>query len=88
MIFKIALFVIALFSMTSCKQRINSNPREISFWHFQSEPKMKSALKEIISKFELENNCKVITAVNLLNFQDEQLYSLAAGYLRRLQECP
>jgi multiple sugar transport system substrate-binding protein len=61
MIFKIALFVIALFSVTSCKQKINSNPKEISFWHFQSEPKMKSALKELISKFELENNCKVIT---------------------------
>lgn len=59
--FKITLLLLSLLSLTSCKKQLNDNPNEISFWHFQSEPKMKNALKELIAKFEKENNCKVKT---------------------------
>lgn len=31
------------------------------FWHFWSEPTQKQVLRELINRFESENNCKVIT---------------------------
>jgi multiple sugar transport system substrate-binding protein len=36
-----------------------TKPDEITFWHFRSEPKQREALKNIVTRFEAENTCKV-----------------------------
>ncbi len=49
---------ILLLVLIACSEKKSLN-NEISFWHFQSEPKNKQALKKIIAIFEKENNCTV-----------------------------
>lgn len=59
-VYFLALVLILTFGQSGCKKSAD-NSNEITFWHFQSEPKHKAALKKLIEKFETENNCKVKT---------------------------
>ncbi|MCS6808115.1 MAG: sugar ABC transporter substrate-binding protein [Bacteroidota bacterium] len=36
-----------------------TTPEAITFWHFRSEPKQREALRQIVARFEHENNCTV-----------------------------
>ncbi len=54
---KLLLSLLAIL-LVSCTRGADTQ-NTIQFWHFWSEPNQKQALLELISKFELENNCKV-----------------------------
>ncbi|MDR0927010.1 MAG: extracellular solute-binding protein [Ignavibacteria bacterium] len=49
----------SLLLLTNCGKDTATSPNTIKFWHFWSEPNQKGALKELIEKFEVANNCKV-----------------------------
>jgi ABC-type glycerol-3-phosphate transport system substrate-binding protein len=53
-----------MFLILSCdnskKDSVNIN-KKIVFWHFWSEPNQLKIIKDLITKFEKENNCKVET---------------------------
>jgi len=59
-LFLLTLVLVLTLGQSGCKKTAE-NSNEITFWHFQSEPKYKAALKKLIEKFETENNCKVKT---------------------------
>lgn len=53
---KIVIFSIFSFLLiTSCSKEKST----IKFWHFWSEPKQAKVIREIVSEFEKQNNCKV-----------------------------
>lgn len=54
-----ALINLIILNLNSCKPNRNENPKEIEFWHFQSEPNQKKVLLKIISEFESKYNCKI-----------------------------
>lgn len=53
------IFLALLFVGCSEKDEQINDPKSIVFWHFWSEPYQKNILREIISEFEVENDCKV-----------------------------
>ncbi len=60
---KFAMIVIISLFMFSCgesKQGSGERP-VLTFWHFWSEPNQQKIIKELISEFEKENNCKIET---------------------------
>ena len=63
--FSKTLFIILLmFAILSCndtKKDSLDNNKKIVFWHFWSEPNQLKIIKDLTTKFEKENNCKVET---------------------------
>lgn len=57
----------------SCKRSIDN---QLTFWHFWSEPNQSKVIKELISEFERENNCKVL--ITELSWNDGKTKLIAA----------
>jgi len=55
------LIIFLIIGIMGCgkKEKELINKKEISFWHFWSEPNQKQALSELVNEFEKLNNCKV-----------------------------
>jgi multiple sugar transport system substrate-binding protein len=52
----------AVFVVNSCSDSSKQNNENVLvFWHFWSEPAQKQVLRNLIDRFESENNCKVVT---------------------------
>ena len=52
----------SLFVLFSCGDAPKDAPKDsktIKFWHFWSEPNQRSIIKQLITEFEAENDCKV-----------------------------
>lgn len=54
---KYVFLIIFSVILLSCSR--DESQKTIKFWHFWSEPNQKNALRELINKFEKENDCKV-----------------------------
>jgi ABC-type glycerol-3-phosphate transport system substrate-binding protein len=59
--FFILLMVFLIVSCNNSKNEPSDNNKKIVFWHFWSEPNQLKIIKELITKFEKENNCSVET---------------------------
>lgn len=70
---KILFFGLILLLTFSCKRSIDN---ELTFWHFWSEPNQSKVIKELISEFERENNCKVL--ITELSWNDGKTKLIAA----------
>ncbi len=61
-IFGLLLTIGAVFVVNSCSDSPKQNDDNVLvFWHFWSEPTQKQILRDLINRFETENNCKVLT---------------------------
>jgi len=75
---KIKLLFLSVFLIlhgSSCT-KINTNPQEITFWHFWSEPSQRAVLDSLVKVFENENGCKIKTTE--LSWSDGKTKLLAA----------
>ncbi|MGQ9820078.1 MAG: extracellular solute-binding protein [Candidatus Kapaibacteriales bacterium] len=70
---KILILVFILLLTVSCRRTIDD---ELKFWHFWSEPNQSKVIKEIVSEFEQENNCKV--QITELSWNDGKTKLIAA----------
>ncbi len=74
------MLVVASFIIISCgeddKQPQTTQKKEISFWHFWSEPYQREAIAKLIAKFESQNDCKV--NVTELSWNDGKTKLMAA----------
>lgn len=57
--FFVAVSILLLIASCSDDKKSESITDEIVFWHFWSEPYQRIEMNKLISKFEIENNCKV-----------------------------
>lgn len=57
---KIFYLILLLTLVISCDNEKLQENNTITFWHFWSEPYQQNVIKEIVSNFEKEYNCKVI----------------------------
>lgn len=54
--------ILLILTLTGCNDSTEKGDENtVVFWHFWSEPTQKQAIRQLLDKFEKENNCKVQT---------------------------